>query len=84
MSFNNHLKSEGIYVVNPQAQKRNITKPNQVLSVEGLKKALRYVYLYAHPCSLSSSVGLAIQNFLWLHSSYRYACVQTNLTHSHK
>lgn len=43
MSFNSNLKSEGIYVVNPQAQKRNIAKPNQVLSVEGLKKALRYV-----------------------------------------
>lgn len=40
MSFNNHLKSEGIYVVNPHAQKKNIAKPNQVLSVEGLKKAL--------------------------------------------
>ena len=43
MSFNKHLKSEGIYVVDPHAQKRNIAKPNQVLSVEGLKKALRYV-----------------------------------------
>ncbi|KAK1394869.1 zf-primase domain-containing protein [Heracleum sosnowskyi] len=40
MSVNNHLKSEGIYVVNPHAQKRNVAKPNQVLSVEGLKKAL--------------------------------------------
>lgn len=43
MSFNNHLKSEGIYVVNPHTQKKNTAKPNQVLSVEGLKKALRYV-----------------------------------------
>lgn len=43
MSLNNHHKSEGIYVVDPHAQKKNLAKPNQVLSVEGLKKALRYV-----------------------------------------
>ncbi|WOH03836.1 hypothetical protein DCAR_0623236 [Daucus carota subsp. sativus] len=40
MSLNNHHKSEGIYVVDPHAQKKNLAKPNQVLSVEGLKKAL--------------------------------------------
>lgn len=46
MSFRDHLKSEGIYMVDPQTHKKNIAKPmqpKQVLSVEGLKKALRFV-----------------------------------------
>lgn len=46
MSFRDHLKSEGIYVVDPHSHKKNIAKPKQpkqVLSVEGLKKALRFV-----------------------------------------
>ncbi|XP_059314398.1 uncharacterized protein LOC132065157 [Lycium ferocissimum] len=41
--FRDHLKSEGIYVVNPLADKTNFTKsaaPLKLLSVDGLKKAL--------------------------------------------
>ncbi|KAL0422908.1 UNVERIFIED_CONTAM: hypothetical protein Slati_3313700 [Sesamum latifolium] len=42
--FRDYLKSEGIYVVKPTDDRTNLTKSNRpvkVLSVEGLKKALR-------------------------------------------
>jgi hypothetical protein len=40
-----YLKSEGIYLVDPLADKTNLkkSKPLKLLSVDGLKKALRFV-----------------------------------------
>ena len=45
-AFMGPRKSEGIYMVDPLANKTNVKKPNQpvkLLSVEGLKKALRFL-----------------------------------------
>ncbi|PKI52857.1 hypothetical protein CRG98_026688 [Punica granatum] len=44
-AYRDHLKSEGIYLVNPLVDRSNTNKgkqPAKVLSVEGLKKALRW------------------------------------------
>ncbi len=45
-AFRDSLNSEGIYMVDPLADRTNFKKPMQplkLLSVEGLKKALRFV-----------------------------------------
>jgi minichromosome maintenance protein 10 len=45
-AFRGSLNSEGIYMVDPLADRTNFKKPMQpvkLLSVEGLKKALRFV-----------------------------------------
>ncbi|KAK3003015.1 hypothetical protein RJ639_020072 [Escallonia herrerae] len=45
-AFQDPLKSRGIYVVDPLVDRTNLTKPMQpkkVLSVEGLRRALRFV-----------------------------------------
>lgn len=39
--FRDYLKSEGIYVVKPTEAKTSSTKSTKLLSVEGLKRALR-------------------------------------------
>lgn len=44
-AFRDPVQSQGIYLVDPLADKTSIKKPTQpvkLLSVEGLKKALRY------------------------------------------
>lgn len=40
-----YLKSEGIYLVDPLANKTNLkkSKPVKLLSVDGIRKALRFV-----------------------------------------
>ena len=55
-AFRDPLRLEGIYMVDPLADKTNLKKPMQpvkLLSVEGLKKALRffihtYIYIYMY------------------------------------
>lgn len=45
-AFRNPRMSEGIYMVDPLADKKHLKNPKQpvkLLSVEGLKKALRFV-----------------------------------------
>lgn len=47
-SIRDPRKSEGIYLVDPLADRTNLRKsmqPAKLLSVEGLKKALRYVLI---------------------------------------
>ncbi|KAL6957923.1 hypothetical protein U1Q18_044472 [Sarracenia purpurea var. burkii] len=56
-AFRGPLKSEGVYVVDPLVDRTNLRKskqPTKVLSVEGLKKALRFVLVIpAHSCSIA-------------------------------
>jgi len=49
----NYLKSEGIYLVDPLADKTNLKKsrPVKLLSADGLRKALRFVFYYFGPGS---------------------------------
>ena len=47
--FASKLRSEGIYMVNPSSERPNPRKPSQpvkVMSIDGLKRALRYVKHY--------------------------------------